>query len=55
MEFNDETCTPTSIYAAYSVSIAPKNLNLAIETGHWTYPEKTGKLTKLLLGKLKEQ
>lgn len=38
--FNDETCPPTSMYAAYNVITAPKELYLALETGHWTYPEQ---------------
>ena len=38
--FNDETCPPTSMYAAYNMIRAPKTLNLALETGHWTYPEQ---------------
>lgn len=38
--FNDETCPPTSLYAAYNVIQAPKELYLALETGHWTYKEQ---------------
>lgn len=38
--FNDETCPPTSMYAAYNVITAPKSLFLALETGHWMYPEQ---------------
>ena len=38
--FNDETCPPTSMYAAYNVISAPKTLFLAQETGHWVYPEQ---------------
>lgn len=38
--FNDVTCPPTSMYAAYNVITAPKSLFLAVETGHWTYPEQ---------------
>ena len=55
MGFNDETCPPTSMYAAYNVITAPKELFLALETGHWTYPEQTEKLTNWLVGKLKGQ
>ena len=53
--FNDETCPPTSMYAAYNVIIAPKELFIVQETGHWTYPEQNEKLTGWLLGKLKGQ
>ena len=55
MGFNDETCPPTSMYSAYNVIIAPKELFIVPETGHWTYPEQTEKLTNWLLGKLKGQ
>ena len=32
--FNDETCPPTSMYSAYNVITAPKQLLLAYDTGH---------------------
>ncbi len=51
--FNDETCPPTSMYAAYNVITASKELFLALETGHWTYPEQTEKLINWLVSKLK--
>ncbi len=51
--FNDETCPPTSMYAAYNVISAPKSLFLALETGHWTFPEQTEKLTNWIVDKLK--
>lgn len=53
--FNDEVCPPTSMYASYNVITAPKELFLAQETGHWTYPEQIEKLTSWLLAKLKGQ
>ena len=52
--FNDETCPPTSMYAAYNVITAPKSLYLALETGHWTYPEQTEKLNNWLLEHVKK-
>lgn len=51
--FNDETCPPTSMYAAYNVINAPKELFLALETGHWTYPEQNEKMTNWLVDRLK--
>jgi cephalosporin-C deacetylase len=51
--FNDETCPPTSMYAAYNVITSPKELFLSQETGHWTYPEQTEKLINWLVSKLK--
>ncbi len=38
--FNDLTCPPTSMYAAYNVIPAGKELHLYLNTGHWTYPEQ---------------
>ena len=55
MGFNDETCPPTSMYAAYNVITAPKELFIVPETGHWTYPEQNEKLTNWLVGKLTGQ
>lgn len=51
--YNDETCPPTSMYATYNSITAPKELFLALETGHWAYPEQNEKMTNWLLGKLK--
>jgi hypothetical protein len=33
---------------------APKELYLALETGHWTYPEQQEKVSNWLVKKLKE-
>jgi cephalosporin-C deacetylase-like acetyl esterase len=38
--FNDNVCPPTSMYAAYNQIQAPRQLLLALETGHWTFPEQ---------------
>lgn len=51
--FNDETCPPTSMYAAYNQIKAPKQLYLALETGHWTYKEQDEKLGGWLQEQLK--
>lgn len=50
--FNDDVCPPTSMYAAYNVIAASKSLYLALETGHWTFPEQTEKLNNWLVEKL---
>jgi len=50
--YNDETCPPTSYYAAYNQINAPKELFLMQETGHWTYPEQQAKIREWLLSKL---
>ncbi|MEZ0607423.1 acetylxylan esterase [Fibrella sp. WM1] len=51
--YNDETCPPTSMYAAYNVINAPKSLSLFLDTGHWTYPEQTEKMNNWLVERLK--
>ncbi len=38
--YNDLTCPPTSLYAAYNVIPGAKELHLFLETGHWTFPEQ---------------
>jgi cephalosporin-C deacetylase-like acetyl esterase len=53
--FNDLTCPPTSMYSAYNVITAPKELNLFLETGHWTFPEQTEMLNSWLVKMLKGQ
>lgn len=37
--FNDETCSPTSTYAAYNAITAPKRLAVTPTSGHWRFPE----------------
>lgn len=51
--FNDVTCPPTSMYASYNVITAPKSLFLALETGHWMYPEQRENMEKWLQKQLK--
>ncbi len=50
--FNDETCPPTSMYAAWNTISAPKSLRLVHDTGHWTYPEQNTILRNWLIEKL---
>lgn len=52
MGFNDETCPPTSMWAAYNSISSPKELKLYQETGHWTFPEENEVFTYWLLDKL---
>jgi cephalosporin-C deacetylase len=52
MGYNDETCPPTSMYAAYNSISAPKILKLYLETGHWTYPEENEATSEWLYEKL---
>ncbi len=50
--FNDMVCPPTSMYSAYNVITAPKDLVIVEETAHYAYPEQWGKawnwMSKLL-------
>ena len=48
--YNDQTCPPTSMYAAYNMIRAPKQLVLALETGHGRVPEQTGTINRWLEG-----
>jgi cephalosporin-C deacetylase-like acetyl esterase len=50
--YNDVTCPPTSMYSAYNVIQASKELYIYEETGHWTYPEQNEKLRNWLVERL---
>ncbi len=50
--YNDETCPPTSTYSAFNCITAPKELFIAQETGHWTFPEQMVKVNDWLVSKL---
>jgi cephalosporin-C deacetylase len=50
--YNDITCPPTSMYSAYNVITAPKELVIFQETGHWTFPEETEEVNKWLIKQL---
>lgn len=51
--FNDESCPPTSMHAAYNAISASKQLALYPETGHWFYPEQRTRMNAWLLENLK--
>ena len=53
--YNDETCPPTSMFAAYNVIKAPKNLLLALETGHALTNEQTERVNKWMENLLKQK
>lgn len=53
--YNDLTCPPTSMYSAYNVITAIKELQIFQETGHWTFPEETEQLNNWLVKQLKGQ
>jgi len=51
--YNDETCPPTSMFAAYGVIPGWKSLLLALETGHNQTPEQQEKMNRWLESLLK--
>ncbi len=40
MGYNDKVCPPTSTFSVYNATTAPKELMVAHQTGHWTFPEQ---------------
>jgi cephalosporin-C deacetylase len=50
--FNDETCPPTSMYAAYNGIQADKELFLVQDTGHWAIAEQYDKMVAWLQTRL---
>ena len=50
--FNDETCPPTSMHAAYNVITAPRQLRLAYDTGHRTTQEQVDEVHDWLADEL---
>ncbi len=53
--YNDLTCPPTSMYSAYNVITAAKELQIFQETGHWTFPEQNEAVNNWLVKQLKGQ
>jgi cephalosporin-C deacetylase len=53
--FNDETCPPTSMYSAYNVVTAPKQVLLAYDTGHRTTQEQVDEVNDWIAGQLAGQ
>jgi cephalosporin-C deacetylase len=37
--YNDDTCSPSSTFAAYNAITAPKTLSITPSSGHWRFPE----------------
>lgn len=52
--YNDNVCPPTSMYAAYNLIKAKKELHVFQETQHWTFPEQQELKNEWLLEKLKK-
>jgi cephalosporin-C deacetylase len=49
--YNDETCPPTSMFAAYNLITAPKELLLALEMGHSSSREQLERVNAWILGR----
>ena len=50
--YNDEVCPPTSMYAAYNIITAKKELHPYLETGHSLYQEQSDEWNKWLCRQL---
>jgi len=53
--FNDETCPPTSMYSAFNVIKAPKQLILAYDTGHRSTQEQVDDVNDWIVNELTGQ
>ena len=53
--YNDGVCPPTSMFAAYNMLKAEKELHVFQETQHWTFPEQRELRNEWLIEKLKKQ
>ena len=51
--FNDDVCPPTSMYAAYNMITAPKQLSLFKDSWHWMYPEQRQQFNQWITEQLK--
>ncbi len=52
--FNDDACPPTSMYSAYNVIEAEKELHIFQETHHWAFPEQIQLRNEWLFEKLRK-
>lgn len=52
--YNDDVCAPTSLYSAYNVLEAPKELHIFQEARHWKFPEQIAMRNDWLYKRLKK-
>ncbi len=52
--YNDQTCPPTTTFAAYNAVRAPKTLLLPLDCAHWQYSEHSMEMQNWLVEKLTE-
>lgn len=53
--YNDVVCPPTSVYSAYNVITAPKEVHTYLQTGHYWYQEQYDEWNNWLLKMLEVQ
>lgn len=46
--YNDDTCSPTSVWAAWNVISAPKECDITPSSGHWRFPASQAKCYKMM-------
>lgn len=51
--YNDETCPPTSMFAAYNSIHSPKEIQIIPVQGHWSHPDREKASDEWLLKRLK--
>ena len=44
--YSDDTCSPTSVWAAWNAISAPKQKDITPSSGHWRFPESQAKCLK---------
>ena len=47
--YNDDTCSPTSVWAAYNEITAPKQCDITPTSGHWRFPSSQEKCLKWMM------
>lgn len=51
--YADDTCSPTSTYAAYNAISAPKTLAVTLTNGHWRFPATNDEAEAWMRGQVK--
>ncbi len=51
--YSDDTCSPTSIWAAWNVITAPKECDITPSSGHWRFPSSQQKCMEWMRSRLK--
>lgn len=51
--YNDDTCSPTSTYAAYNAITAPKTISVTPSSGHWRFPETNSESAEWMKSQVK--